>query len=492
MKLPVGTIVVLDRQREDIGEVVDLANSIAAHGLLAPIIVQPFGEGTYKLVAGGRRLAACKSLGHTEIEATLRDDLDEVSETEIELEENLCRTDLTDEEKAWAILKIHRLKVAKYGKATNGGWTIEDTGKSLKMSQCTASGFLSVASRLERIERGEEPPDEALQTALKKSIWEAVKVDNYRKEQAVLQVINSRLDEVQVEKSLQPASEILAEVDKMLWHGDCRELIQRVPTETVHMIYTDSPYGIDIRKAHEKSGLTADLYEDDSVESLAAILRSLCPEMYRVLKPDGFVVFWISFKNMFLLQSEMLKAGFRVGPVPYFWVRPSGICNNVKLWPASCVDIALIFAKGNPHMVVQGTRNWLDTPPLNPNDKDMALERPVELNQEIIRRYTLGLPDELVLDPFAGSGSTLRACLNLHVGGLAFELDTTNYAAARTKLFFHMAGRDQEAYQMLELGYTEAQVAKLNREAMAKIIADGIRAERVSVLPDGSIKQFTA
>jgi hypothetical protein len=52
--------------------VASLAQSINLRGLLVPVIVRPV-EGGYQLVAGHHRLAACESLGHTEIDVVIRD-----------------------------------------------------------------------------------------------------------------------------------------------------------------------------------------------------------------------------------------------------------------------------------------------------------------------------------------------------------------------------------------------------------------------------------
>lgn len=81
------------RYRRDLGDVGDLAMSIADVGLLHPVVINPDG----KLIAGQRRIAACKSLGW-----------DKVPVTEIDLEkivrgeyaENAFRKSLTPEEKA--------------------------------------------------------------------------------------------------------------------------------------------------------------------------------------------------------------------------------------------------------------------------------------------------------------------------------------------------------------------------------------------------------
>jgi ParB family chromosome partitioning protein len=65
--LAIDKIIIGVRHRVDMGDLSELAASISAIGLLNPIVVTRAGV----LVAGARRLAACKSLGMTEIRATI-------------------------------------------------------------------------------------------------------------------------------------------------------------------------------------------------------------------------------------------------------------------------------------------------------------------------------------------------------------------------------------------------------------------------------------
>jgi ParB family chromosome partitioning protein len=60
---PISSIAVGTRHRRDMGDVDGLARSIADVGLLHPIVVTPDG----KLIAGERRLAACRQLGWADI-----------------------------------------------------------------------------------------------------------------------------------------------------------------------------------------------------------------------------------------------------------------------------------------------------------------------------------------------------------------------------------------------------------------------------------------
>lgn len=96
MKLPLESITVGERRREDYGDIAGLAASMEKYGQLHAIVV----DENNALVAGGRRLRAAQLLGWETIECH---DIGEVSEAwreEVELAENEDRKDLTPYERA--------------------------------------------------------------------------------------------------------------------------------------------------------------------------------------------------------------------------------------------------------------------------------------------------------------------------------------------------------------------------------------------------------
>ncbi len=97
MKIALDSIVVDEshRIRKDAGDLTRLTASIQKVGLLNPIVVTD----DYRLVAGFRRLTACRQLGWKEIEAHIvpyKNDL--LLLLDAEVEENLVRKDFTPEE----------------------------------------------------------------------------------------------------------------------------------------------------------------------------------------------------------------------------------------------------------------------------------------------------------------------------------------------------------------------------------------------------------
>lgn len=90
-----------DQPRQDFDEqaLSELADSIAAHGLIQPIVVRPTAEGTYKIIAGERRWRACRMAGLDTVPVVVKE-VDDKALTELALIENLQREDLNDIELA--------------------------------------------------------------------------------------------------------------------------------------------------------------------------------------------------------------------------------------------------------------------------------------------------------------------------------------------------------------------------------------------------------
>ena len=94
MKVEIDEIKLGTRIREDLGDLTSLQASIMKMGLLTPIIITP----DKKLLAGARRLTACKNLGWVEIEAVVIEVENPLQKLEIETHENIMRKEFTPEE----------------------------------------------------------------------------------------------------------------------------------------------------------------------------------------------------------------------------------------------------------------------------------------------------------------------------------------------------------------------------------------------------------
>lgn len=77
----------------------ELADSIARHGLIQPIVVRPEANGSYRIIAGERRWRACRMAGLSEVPVAIKE-VDDKALMEMALIENLQREDLNAIEEA--------------------------------------------------------------------------------------------------------------------------------------------------------------------------------------------------------------------------------------------------------------------------------------------------------------------------------------------------------------------------------------------------------
>jgi ParB family transcriptional regulator, chromosome partitioning protein len=90
------------RSRFDQEALEELARSVAANGVLQPLLVTEDGQGAYVLIAGERRLRAARLAGLATVPAVIRERVSESGQLELALVENLQRRDLTPLEEARA------------------------------------------------------------------------------------------------------------------------------------------------------------------------------------------------------------------------------------------------------------------------------------------------------------------------------------------------------------------------------------------------------
>ena len=96
-----------DQPRKDFDpeSLAQLADSIAAHGVLQPLLVRESGDGFYEIIAGERRWRASKLAGLTEVPVIVIE-ADELKAAQVALIENIQREDLNPIEEAMAYKRL--------------------------------------------------------------------------------------------------------------------------------------------------------------------------------------------------------------------------------------------------------------------------------------------------------------------------------------------------------------------------------------------------
>lgn len=385
-------IELIDADLSNVNEekVQEFKDSITRIGLLHPITLRTKKD-RYELIAGRVRLKAFIELGRTEIPATIEDS--NLLPLEISIQENLRRSNLPWWEQVELELKLHELRQEQFGVKRTGrdasksaGWSQIDTAKELGIALGAMSQDIFLANAVRRNPHLLKVQDKV--TALKLA-----------KEAAKREQIEA--------ETLIPSSFEMNQV----FNGDSLEILKEIPSETFNVCITDPPW----REYKEK-----ELTRDDST-------LGVFKEVYRVLKRDSLLYVMIPWTEMADYFDFLREIGFQVQECPLIWYKKGALNHGRRNWEyLRDHEIIIVAAKGGPVLYV-GTalHSVIEIPPVHSTKLVHPNEKPIELLKTLITHSTFN--ESCILDPFAGSGSTLLAAKELNRKYIGIERNRKFY-----------------------------------------------------------------
>lgn len=455
--IPISDIYIApERQREDtpaVRQYIDeeLAPSFIDNGIIQPPILnfpdEPIeADGrvySCELIAGWCRTQTALSLGMTQIPFNDRANLRPDQAAELELEENFRRKDMTWQEKAKGIAKIHQLKQAR---ATADGeqWGQKQTGKLIGASHGHVNDCLKVAKHL-------NAGDADIVGA--NNFSEALKILLGRKEDALIASLAESSAPVKAPTSTpsmgpvrgesgisisdaataktNPVPETVGEqklvegleidLGQMLYHMDNRDWFAQAEPESVDMVYTDIPYGINM----DNLDFTADdldrVKDAHDVEENIEQMKPFLENAYKVLKNQKYLIFWYDLAHHEKLQAWAKEVGFSVQIPPIVWCKEHPCRNRAgNIWWTGATEYAMVCRKGTGTLRSAQTRNWM----LADGSAERKTQRnpfakPFAISKQLIDPVTI--PGDTVLDCYAGEGSLIRCAINMGRKVIAVE-----------------------------------------------------------------------
>jgi adenine-specific DNA-methyltransferase len=200
-------------------------------------------------------------------------------------------------------------------------------------------------------------------------------------------------------------------------HGNCLDVLPTLPPASVNFVLTDPPY---LNRYKPRDGRSVPNDHTD------AWLKPAFGEMYRVLERDSYCVSFYGWNVADLFIAAWRTAGFRiVGHIVFRKRYAASVC--FLRYQHEC---AYLLAKGfprEPQYTIGDVIDWTYSGnKLHPTQKPLPVLLPLV--------ETFSAAGGLVLDPFAGSGSSLLAARQLGRSYLGIELDAGYHAIATRRL----------------------------------------------------------
>jgi len=198
--------------------------------------------------------------------------------------------------------------------------------------------------------------------------------------------------------------------------GDALKVLKKIPDKSIDLILTDPPYGLN------KVGIKNDCD--------LGLFYSALNDSYRVLKDNSFYITFFS--------TKFFPKLFVNNPFEYFWnfvlYCPNGRVGSPIGYSKymSCI----VFKKGEPKMNRRNKDIFVDTPGrmIEPDEGfiDHPTPKPKTFIAEILKMFSR--ENDIVLDPFIGSGSTAMACKLTNRKYIGIEIDEKYYQLASKRL----------------------------------------------------------
>ena len=239
--------------------------------------------------------------------------------------------------------------------------------------------------------------------------------------------------------------------------GDCVAEMAKLPADSVDLIFADPPYNLQLQghlKRPDDSKVDAVDDEWDRFASFSAydaFTRSWLAAAKRVLKPSGTL--WVigSYHNIFRVGAALQDLGFWIlndvvwrksNPMPNFRGRRFTNAHETLIWATRDQGARYTFnyealKAGNDDIQVRS--DW--TLPLCTGEErlkggDGKKLHPTQKPEALLARVILASsrPDDLVLDPFNGTGTTGAVAVHLGRRYIGIERDPAYAAAAERRI----------------------------------------------------------
>jgi DNA modification methylase len=443
--IPLTDIRVSERMERDLGDVQDFANSIAEFGLFNAIIL----DDENILVAGMRRLTAFTLLSVTKDKSNPFDHLngwdripfirltewDEYEKLCAELVENLHRKDLSWSERDIQIAELHKKRTEKYGEASIGilgekkvrGWRLADTAKVINKS------FTDVALAVKVAKAMESDPTLAAES----SRAMALKKIKQREIQEIRRILAERAG---------------VEVSSNIALADCREWLKTIPSESISMILTDAPFGIDMDTFMDGTIMIDEFtrFKDSYNESLQ-LIKDIRDDLYRILLPNSHLYMFcgsLQINDILFYYGEK----FSVRSVALIWdkMTPGYTANKGKSFSNRYEQILFMWKGSREFNEGEGIikpheGDILPFRKLQGKDKVGVNEKPVELLKQLILLSTN--EGDIIVDPFCGSGSTMEAAASLERKCLTCDNNPEMVTITKARMFTFFEDQKGEAVE---------------------------------------------
>ncbi len=394
-----------------------LKEDIAKHGVIVPVVIDQHGA----IVDGHHRVRACKELGIEDYPVIVRAYPDEDNRTEDMLKLNLQRRHIDKQQLNeliqtlyhdlhWSQRRIARVLGISRQTVFNAldlqKWhQVAQFDHLMQQSQDDAEDY-SIGADGKRYPRSAFAKNRREARLVQDLLSSIGAVSEYEEQPHVMTIheLKKQARQAHVAETHNPP-DVTLPANVELYCEDFRTGMERIPDDSVQLIFTDPPYGKEYIPLYEDLARLAARKLEDGGSLLCYVGQTKLPDVLPMLSKH-LRYFWICC-CLHQHGNQLMNAhGVSVMWKPILWF--------VKGWRAEPTIVVQDVVRGAPDKTFHP---W---------------QQSVEEARYYIRWLTT--PDGTVVDPFAGTGTTLVAAWQEGRHSIGFEIDPDTYASALVRL----------------------------------------------------------
>ena len=224
---------------------------------------------------------------------------------------------------------------------------------------------------------------------------------------------------------MKPISEFINQIIQ----DKCENILPQIPNEAVNMILTDFPYGVanevkitrsrnPMKFKYQGGDISQNFGDWDKFPDLNSYLEFVYPiidELIRILKPGGMFISWFDKDKINLvshyLQAQNFKckgycAQIKSNPVPQARkVKWQNGWEEIGLWQKLGGELTYNYKEGQHP-------DYFIVPVVGGKERTShPTQKPLYVIKDLLKWWSN--EEDLILDPFAGSGTTAVGCIEL-------------------------------------------------------------------------------
>jgi len=209
-------------------------------------------------------------------------------------------------------------------------------------------------------------------------------------------------------------------ISENIKQGNSLEILKTLKDNCIDIVLTDPPYGIEYKsnRSQDNNAVTKRGLLNDGKKEAYELLENTCKILVNKTSENAHLYFFCSW-SVFSDFESIIGKYFTI-KTPIVWNKGNKGSGDLENDWGNQTELIIYCVKGKKNINYR-KGNVLNVSKVHSSKLVHPTQKPEELIKEILE--VSALKNDFIVDPFMGSGSTIKACNEMNLKSLGIELD---------------------------------------------------------------------